>query len=163
MLHESQFISCVFVLLYGLSLHKITKMNSTRIFLVITLFVLMVAGCKNDSRSDIPYVYVNLQLYPNSLDFIAVGGYKYVNAGYKGIVIYRMLPEQFMVYERCCPYDPENVNARINVDASGSTCVDSVCNSKFILYDGTPYEGPSPYPLMQYKYSYDGEVLLIYN
>lgn len=134
-----------------------------RILTVLFLLLLIIPSCDREKQPVIPYVYVYLQLYPNSMDFIPVGGYKYIDAGYRGIVIYRMLPEQFMVYERCCPYDPEKTGARITVDASGSTCVDSVCMSKFILYDGTPYDGPSPYMLMQYKYSYDGETLLIYN
>jgi hypothetical protein len=142
---------------------KLVNNYFMRILTVLFLLLLIIPSCDREKQPVIPYVYVNLQLYPNSMDFIPVGGYKYIDAGYRGIVIYRMLPEQFMVYERCCPYDPEKTGARITVDASGSTCVDSVCMSKFILYDGTPYEGPSPYMLMQYKYSYDGETLLIYN
>jgi hypothetical protein len=134
-----------------------------RVLIALILLFLVFPGCKKDNQPLIPYVYVNLQLYPNSLDYIPVGGYLYVNAGYRGIVVYRMLPEQFAVYERCCPYDPENTGAKISVDAGGSTCIDSVCMSKFILYDGSPYGGPSPYSLMQYRYSYDGETLLIYN
>ena len=74
-----------------------------------------------------------------------------------------MLPDQFSVYERCCPYDPEKTGARVSADKSGTTCVDSVCMSKFILYDGTPYEGPSPYALMQYRYTYDGDMLRVFN
>ena len=134
-----------------------------RSLLTILILLMLVPACKKDNQPLIPYVYVNLQLYPNSLDYIPVGSYKYVNGGYRGIVIYRMLPDQFTVFERCCPYDPEKTGARVVVDASGSTCTDSVCKSKFILYDGTTYGGPSPYPLMQYRYSYDGEALLIYN
>ncbi len=134
-----------------------------RILAVIIFFLLVVPGCDKEKQPQIPYVYVNLQLYPNSLDYIPEGGYKYINAGYSGIVIYRFLNEQFSVYERCCPYDPEKPGAIITVDPSGTTCTDSVCMSKFILYDGTPYSGPSPYTLMQYRWSYDGDALYIYN
>ena len=134
-----------------------------RYLIAIILFLLILPGCDKTSQPVIPYVYVNEMLYPNTLDYIPVGGYKYISAGYRGIVVYRMLPEQFAVYERCCPYDPEKTGARVSVDASGIICIDSVCMSKYILYDGTPSGGPSPYSLMQYKYSYDGEVLLIYN
>jgi len=134
-----------------------------RVLIAIILLLMIAPGCGKDKRPLIPYVYVNLQLYPNTLDYVPVGGYKYVTGGYRGIVIYRMLPDEFAVYERCCPYDPEKTGARVSVDPSGSTCTDSVCMSKFILYDGTPYGGPSPYALMQYRYSYDGDKLLIYN
>jgi hypothetical protein len=134
-----------------------------RVLAVIFLFILLSMGCGRDKQPSIPYVYVSLQLYPNDMDLIPVGGYKYFNGGYRGIVIYRMLSDQFAVYERCCPYDPEKANALVTVDASGSTCTDPVCKSRFILYDGTPFSGPSPYTLMQYRYSYDGETLLVYN
>ena len=68
----------------------------------IILFLMVVAGCGKDNQPQIPYVYVSLQLYPNSLDYIPTGGYKYIeNAGYRGIVIYRLLPDEFRVYERC--------------------------------------------------------------
>jgi hypothetical protein len=134
-----------------------------RVLIVIILLLLVFPGCEKDKRPLIPYVYVNLQLYPNTLDFVPIGGYKYINAGYRGIVIYRMLEDVFAVYERCCPYDPEKEGARITVDASNITCIDSVCMSKFILTDGTPYGGPSPYSLMQYRWNYDGDRLLIYN
>lgn len=133
-------------------------------FLITFVFILLFApACEKDKQPLIPYVYVDLILYPNTLDYVPVGGYKLVNAGYRGIVIYRMLMDEFMVYERCCPYDPEKTGAQIIVDPSGTTAVDSVCMSKFILLDGSPYEGPSPYMLMQYRHSYDGEVLRIYN
>lgn len=134
-----------------------------RILIAIILLLLVVPACNKDNQPVIPYVYVNLQLYPNSLDYIPIGGYIYVNGGYRGIIVYRFLQDQFMVYERCCPYDPEKEGARVSVESSLSTCVDSVCMSKFILYDGTPYDGPSPYTLMQYRYTYDGETLQIFN
>jgi hypothetical protein len=134
-----------------------------RLLAVIIIFLMVVAGCNKDNRPIIPYVYVNLQLYPNTMDYIPIGGYIYRPEGYRGIVIYRILLDEFAVYERCCPFDPEKTGARITVDASNITCIDSVCMSKFVLTDGTPYGGPSPYSLMQYRWNYDGEVLNIYN
>lgn len=126
---------------------------------------LIVAGCNEDNRPLIPYVYVNRQLYPNSsMDYIPIGGYKYLaDEGYRGILIYRLLYEEFVVYERCCPYDPEKTGTRITVDPSNLTCTDSICMSKFVITDGSPISGPSPYALMQYRWNYDGEVLYIYN
>jgi hypothetical protein len=134
-----------------------------RILIAIFILLLIVPACKKDKQPQIPYVYVNLQLYPNSMDYIPIGGYIYKNAGYRGIVIYRFLSDEFMVYERCCPYDPEKTGAMITVDPSGTTCTDSVCMSKFILYDGSPYGGPSPFSLLPYRYTYDGDALYIYN
>jgi len=134
-----------------------------RILAIIILFLIVAPGCNRDNQPVIPYAYVNLQLYPNSLDYINIMGYKYVNAGYRGIVVFRISQNEFMVYERCCPFDPDKTGAKITVDASNITCIDSVCMSKFILTDGTPYGGPSPYSLMQYRWNYDGDILSIYN
>ena len=131
---------------------------------VLLVFVLFSFSCDKNKQPTIPYAYVNEILYPNSLDYIAVGGYRYVNAGYRGIVIYRLLTDEFRVYERCCPYDPEKTNARIIVNSDNTTAIDSVCMSHYILLDGSPYgKGPSPYALMTYNYSYDGERLMIFN
>lgn len=130
---------------------------------VIILLLLTSIGCGKENRPDIPYVYVDRILYPNSLDYISVGGYKYLNAGHRGILIYRLLSDQFLVFERCCPYDPEVSTAHISVDPSGLTCTDSTCLSKFVITDGSPISGPSPFSLVQYRYSYDGEALHIYN
>jgi hypothetical protein len=132
--------------------------------LLIFALVLFAFSCDKDKQPTIPYVYINEMLYPNSMDFIPVGGYIYVNAGYRGLVVYRMLTDEFRVYERCCPYDPEKTNARIVVNSDNTTAIDSCCMSQFILLDGSPYgNGPSPYSLMTYNYSYDGERLMIYN
>jgi len=135
-----------------------------RTLVLIFLVFIVVPGCKKDQQPLIPYVYVNLQLYPNSMDYISVSDYKYVDAGYRGIVVYRLSMDQFMVYERCCPYDPEKPNARITVNPDHVIATDSVCGSQYNLLDGSPLgNGPSPYSLMQYKSTYDGEVLYIYN
>lgn len=128
------------------------------------LMLLLSFSCGKEKQPAIPYVYVNEILYPNSMDYIPVGGYKYINGGYRGIIIYRMLPNEFKVYERCCPYDPEKSCAHITVNPDNTTAIDSCCMSRYILLDGSPYgNGPSPYALMTYNFSYDGETLLIYN
>jgi len=133
-----------------------------------TLFVLCILffftlSCEKFKQPNIPYIPIDLVIYPNSMDYISPGGYKYFNAGYRGILVYRILPDQFMVFERCCPYDPEKAGAQIKVDHSVLTATDSVCNYKFNMLDGTPISGPSNFALVQYRFSYDGDALHIYN
>ena len=134
-----------------------------RTLTAIILLLLVFVGCGKDRQPQIPYVYVSKILYPNTMDYIPTTGYLYVNAGYRGIIVYRASQDEFMVYERCCPFDPEKTGARVSVDASGFICIDSVCMSKYNLPYGTPEGGPTPFSLMQYRYSYDGETLMIYN
>lgn len=131
--------------------------------LLLCVLMLLSMACGKEKQPNIPYIYVEKILYPNSMDYIAPGGYRYVNAGYRGVVVYRLFDDQFMVFERCCPYDPEKAGAFIKVEHSGTTAVDSICMSKFILLDGSPFSGPSPFALKQYRWDYDGERLHIYN
>jgi hypothetical protein len=130
---------------------------------VFLLLMLMYTSCTKERDTRIPYVYVDYILYPNSIDYIPVGTSVAFNGGYRGIIVYRPLPEQFMVYERCCPYDPEKSHARVNLEPGGVTSIDTVCKSRYILTDGTPFEGPSRYPLEQYRWDYNGNTLHIYN
>lgn len=62
------------------------------------LFILWFSGCGKEEQPDIPYVYVNEILYHNSMDYIPVSGYLYVEAGYRGIVVYRQNLEEFSVF-----------------------------------------------------------------
>ena len=70
---------------------------------------------------------------------------------------------EFMAYERACPHDWQEDDARVLVEASGLTAVCPACNSKYILIDGTPFEGPTTHPLKQYQTSYDGNLLYVSN
>lgn len=132
--------------------------------LIILLLIIPLSSCKKDKQTPvIPYVYVNLQLYPNNLDYIPVSGSVYVTGGYRGLIVYRMNTDEFLAYERCCPYDPDKDCARVQVEKSGITAVDSCCGSRYILTDGSPIQGPSGYSLQQYRTSYDGNQLRIFN
>jgi Rieske Fe-S protein len=62
-----------------------------------------------------------------------------------------------------CPYDPENECARVEVDPTTYTLIDSCCMSRFNLIDGMPVDGPSTRPLLQYLTEFDGNYLQVYN
>ena len=137
-------------------------------FLLSLISVIIISGsCKKDEQQpEIPYVYVNFSLNPNSTLYIhlnAVNGWETVSGGYKGILIFRKSVNEFAAFERACPNDPLENGAQVRVDDSGITCFCPVCGSKFIMVDGTPYEGPSHYPLKQYSAMYDGSMLYITN
>lgn len=135
------------------------------IFLAVAVF----QSCKKDKKYDpIPYVYVNIYLNPNSTQYInlnVIGGHEYLLADppSKGIIVYRLSQDEFLAYERMCPYDPNNTCAGILVEPSGSTAIDSCCMSRYILLDGSPFSGPSTLSMKQYRTYYDGNLLHIYN
>jgi nitrite reductase/ring-hydroxylating ferredoxin subunit len=138
-------------------------------FSFVVLIILIVTGCskKEDNQNEIPYVYVNIPpINPNSTEFIRlnpVNGWEYITGGYRGIIVFRKSVDEFAAYERACPHDWQIDGARIDVDTSGITALCPVCKSKFILLDGSLYEGPSHYPLKQYQTRYDQGLLYIFN
>jgi len=137
--------------------------HTLRIFAIGILFF-MTSGCgKENDTTNIPYVYVNFTIYPNSLDFIPDGGFVYATGAYKGIIIYRPMHDEFLAFERACTHDPLVSNSRIEVENSGIIAKCPTCNSRFLLTDGSPIEGPASVALQQYRTRYDGYSLIVSN
>jgi nitrite reductase/ring-hydroxylating ferredoxin subunit len=143
------------------------RIKKMRFLLLLTLFLMGTFSCKKEEQApEIPYVYVNFTLNPNGTQYInlnVVNGWETVTGGYNGILIFRKAISEFAAFERACPYDPTTAGAQVRVDLSGITCTCPVCGSKYIMVDGTPYEGPSHYPLKPYTTYYDGAMLYISN
>jgi nitrite reductase/ring-hydroxylating ferredoxin subunit len=142
------------------------KLNVRALLILGSVFLFSVSCKKETQPTEIPYVYVNFSLNPNSTQYIelnVVNGWETVYGGYNGILIFRKSLDEFSAFERACPYDPLTAGAQVKVDKSGITCYCPVCGSKYIMTDGTPYEGPSHYPLKQYATYYDGAMLYITN
>ncbi len=140
---------------------------TVRVFLMFCMTGCFLASCKKEEPApEIPYVYVNFTLNPNGTQYInlnSVNGWETVTGGYKGILIFRKSVTEFMAFERACPYDPQTNGSQVRVDTSGITCYCPACNSKYIMVDGTPYDGVSRYPLKQYAAIFDGYLLHVSN
>jgi nitrite reductase/ring-hydroxylating ferredoxin subunit len=143
------------------------RINFVRLFPKVLLLLLILTGCnKEEQPPDIPYVYVSFSLNPNSTEYInlnMVNGWETVTGGYQGILLFRISVNEFAAFERACPYDPLAPGAQIRVEDSGITCYCPVCKSRYIMTDGTPFEGPSHFPLKQYQTFYDGFLLYVNN
>ena len=140
--------------------------NRTLGLILFTFLVLTACSKKENPPPTIPDAYVNFFINPNSTEYLELnspGGSVALTGGYRGIIIYRLTLDQFLAYERTCPYDPWEEGARIDIEESGLTTVCPVCGSKYILLDGSPFEGPSTYFLKQYRTTYDGNLLYVYN
>jgi len=131
------------------------------------LVLLVASSCKKEENApEIPYVTVNIVIDPNGTEYInlnPVNGWETIIGGYNGILVFRKAVNDFVAFERACPYDPLAQGAQVRVDVSGITCYCPVCGSKYIMTDGTPYEGPSRYLLKQYATLYEGGLLYITN
>jgi nitrite reductase/ring-hydroxylating ferredoxin subunit len=137
-------------------------------FAAVLLTLLVISGCDKDDQDEIPFAYVNFFIYPNSTlywEINSMGGWVYLTAEKpsRGVLVYRNTPDEFVAFERTCPHDPFEPTARIEVEPSGITVACPSCNSKFIILDGTPFEGPSKRRLKQYRTIYNGTTLQIFN
>ncbi|MCC7302214.1 MAG: hypothetical protein IT233_06210 [Bacteroidia bacterium] len=129
----------------------------TCLWLIVPLLLL---SCRREKPS-IPYIYVDFYVNitdPNFSALNAVSGYVYVTGGSKGIILYRKGANEFMAYDRHCPYDPDASCSRCVVETSGLLVKDDCCGSVYLITDGSPSSGPgtSSDPLLQYHTTFDG-------
>lgn len=136
---------------------------------ILFLFIISIfQSCKKEKET-VPYAEVDITLNLNNAKYYelnTIGGYIYLTAQYpsKGIIVYRKSFEEYLAYERSCTYDPEGSCCAVDVEDDGVYAIDSCCNSRFLLLDGSPYEdGPASMPLKQYRTNADGSYLHIYN
>lgn len=140
------------------------KVFKHSIILFSILIVCSSLSCKKDNNA-VPVVYTDVYLYATDPAFAPLNvtsGYAYVAGGSKGILVFRKSQTEFIAYDRHCTYKVENGDV-VTVDASGLLVVDAACNSKFLITDGSPNQGPAINPLKRYQTAFDGTVLHIYN
>ncbi len=133
--------------------------------LIALLFFCIIFSCAKNSQA-IPYVAVSVQINVSNPDYFALkspGGWVYVTGGSKGIVVYRLDMSTFKAYDRHCPYQPDNECSRIAAENTQLTAKDTCCSSVFQLMDGSIIGGPAERNLQEYKTSFDGNILSIYN
>lgn len=143
------------------------KKNALLLFLG-TLGLVTCLSCKKKKNAEqyIPYVYVDFYISianPQFVSLNAVGGWVYVTGGSKGIIVYRKSNDEFTAFDRHCPYQPENTCSLLSVSASGTTAIDSCCDSEFLLTDGSVLKQPSSYPMLRYQTIFNGSQLHVFN
>ena len=130
------------------------------------LLLLVITSCNDSFQGpSIPEVPVNEQINVNSLQYPELrrdGGYVYLNAGYKGILVVRQTASLYTAFERACPYDPTAPCGQVEVDQSNLFIVDKCCGSQF-NFQGNVTSGPAVYGLRQYRTSLSGSILYITN
>lgn len=146
------------------------RINFKYLFLIsfFNSIILMPSCDKNKDYDEIPFAFVNFRINPNSSFYWrlnSTNGWEKVTADdpSRGIIIYRLSENEFMAYERTCPYDPFEPEARINGEDFAITVACPTCASEYILLDGTPFKGPARRPLKQYNTSYNGNSLHVFN
>lgn len=128
-------------------------------------------SCKKENINQqlgIPYVNVDRYILlndPNSLSLNAVGGFLYLNAGSRGIIVYHRAFEEYVAFDRHCTYNTSDACGKVSLDSASSVILNcACCASKFSLIDGSVLNGPSLNPLLQYNAQISGPATLhIYN
>jgi nitrite reductase/ring-hydroxylating ferredoxin subunit len=138
-----------------------------RILLLLScLAVALVAGCKKENTSGVPFAGVDITINvnnPSYSDIQVPGGWLYLTGGSLGIIVYRKTLDEFVALDRHCPYLPGDL-CRVIVDESEVIARDTTCcQSAFLIMDGSVTEGPASIGLQQYQTSFNGTLLRIYN
>lgn len=161
-------------------------MRGGSLFLAFFIAVLMVAGysCNNGNNANpnIPRVNINLTIDPNSTLFLelnSVGGWIYLDEipstatqiypPSRGVMVYRQDINLFKAYERqppnspwdCC--DDNNICTKLVIGNNFPFAKDTCTETLYNILDGTIFNGPGQYPLIQYNAVYDGALLYIHN
>lgn len=132
---------------------------------LLAVALLSLAGCKKVVQCQVPIGLSACQLQPDSPLYAGlnhVGGYEYLMGGYHGMVVVRAGYADFVVYERCCPFDKGIVEVDKTFGSDILTC--PTCGSRFSTFaDGMPMDGSrTPCSLYQYGCTFDGSTLFIY-
>ncbi len=139
-------------------------MKLFQIIYIALILSLGFAGCKDTQpMDDIPRVYVYEQINLNDFRYNAlnlVGGFAYIPGGVRGIILYRKSSNQYLAFERDCPYQPLDSCALVSVDSSTLFMIDTCCSSEFD-FDGNPIAGPARFPMLQYSIYKNGNFLTI--
>jgi len=138
-----------------------------------------ITACDRNKNDVIPDVYVNFYLDLNDPEFFpltATGNFVIVTAATNnigpeaagfagnGIIVYRSLPDEFNAYDRTCPHDYVTSGTTIKVDVDGIYATCPVCSTAYALPSfGAPSSGPGRYPLKNYRTSFDGRFVRVWN
>lgn len=136
--------------------------NSVALFFLVTL--ISFASCKPEEDAEVPYVpfediVINISL-PEYFILQSTGGYKYIDGGVKGLILYRKDAQTIYAFERNCTFAPNEACATVEVDLTGIQMSDPCCGSAF-NFDGIPINGPASRELRRYATQLTGSSLVI--
>lgn len=153
--------------------------SKIKIFSYLIIVILTTTSC-NKKNDVIPDVVVDFYLDiddPRFIDLNAIGGSVMVNSstnndqyasGFSGsgIIITRGVDE-FFAYDRTCPHDYalDGTVVKVEIDQTAfAKAICPVCKSTFELISfGTPSSGVSQYHLKNYRATFDGRYIRVWN
>lgn len=152
--------------------------SKIRFFLITLSLAVSLSSC-NKKNDVIPDVTVDFYLDINDPEFATLSGignhvivtsqtnnFGSAAAGYdyNGIIVYTSDIDLFNAYDRTCPYDyaANSKSIKVNIDFTMAVCPQ--CSTIYSLSaGGTPYSGIGRYPLKNYRTSFDGRFIRVWN
>ena len=130
---------------------------------ILYFFLFVILFSCDDKKENIDDIPVNFTIYlddPLYRELNTVGNSINVSGGHSGIVIYRLSEEDFLAYDRICPYE-NKPNCRITISNNNLIYKCSCCKTPYLIIDGTgqskndtTYEGTGMF-LKQYRAYFD--------
>ena len=138
------------------------KYSVLRLCWMIIFFLAVMPACKDDFKSSIPYVRVNMNIsITNNNGLTVPANPVYLSGGFGGIVVI-YTGFSYYAYDGACPYEID-YNCRMEADGE-VVAVCPCCGTNYqLLEGGYAFNGPSAEPLQQYKVTRSGDRLLITN
>jgi hypothetical protein len=132
--------------------------------LACIMLLLAFSSCKPEDDDEVPYIpfddiVINTSL-PDYFVLQSVGGFKYIDGGVKGLILYRKDAQTIYAFERNCTFSPNEACATVEVDPTGIQMSDSCCGSVFSR-DGVPLYGPARRELRRYHTELVGSTLFV--
>jgi len=135
-------------------------------FAILFLSAVITPSCESNRGQIIPYVqvYVDLDLYAE-LGSMGIGTTRILpNEGFRGIVLYREADLGFYAYDMTCTEYPEHDRAVVRDTVFDGVFKCPKCDSRYVIVNGAyPDSGPAEFPLVEYRTSIQGNLLLITN
>ncbi len=134
----------------------------TQIRLIVFTSILLAGLSLSCAQAQVafPEIIINLT-YPQYQSLKIDRGFKYIEGGMHGIILYRADENTYVAFERACPHHPYDENATVDVDMSGLYMIDNACKSNFSFPDGYPTAGPARRAMWMYRVTIVGSTLTI--
>jgi nitrite reductase/ring-hydroxylating ferredoxin subunit len=136
-------------------------------WIYIVVILIGIQSCREKLYEPMPYINVNFSLGlndPGNGNLTGIGGILVVpDHGLTGVIVYHRGEDDYVAYERTCPYKPSD-RCAVSIDDNLVSVTDSACcESRFLLNDGLTAQGPSVAPLHQYRVFLSNSTLYITN
>jgi hypothetical protein len=144
----------------------VSRLNIRIFFFILLLSAVISPSCESNRGQIIPYVqiHVDLDLYAE-LGSMGIATTRILpNEGYRGIVLYREADLFFHAYDLTCTEYPEHDRAVLRDTIFDGVFKCPKCDSRYVIINGAyPDSGPAEFPLVEYRTTIQGNLLLITN